>query len=86
MDLPFVFDALGVPGITGPRGLLGDAGAPQELATRMHAAWVAFARTGDPGWEPWTAARPIVVGLDAGPWAPLEGAWSRIPIPAHSPV
>jgi para-nitrobenzyl esterase len=77
IDLPFVFDALGVPGITGPHGLLGDAGAPQELAARIHAAWVAFARTGEPGWEPWTAARPVVVGLDSGPWAPLEGAWSR---------
>jgi para-nitrobenzyl esterase len=77
VDLPFVFDALGVAGITGRHGLLGDAGAPQELAARIHAAWVAFARTGDPGWEPWTAARPTVVGLDAGPWAPLESAWSR---------
>ncbi|WP_155848468.1 hypothetical protein [Arthrobacter sp. 35W] len=25
----------------------------------MHAAWVAFARTGDPGWEAWTPQRPV---------------------------
>ena len=28
--------------------LVGDAPGQQELADRMHAAWTAFARTGDP--------------------------------------
>ena len=77
VDLPFVFDALGVPGLVGPHGLLGEAGGPQELATRMHATWVAFARTGEPGWEPWTAARPVVMAVDTEGWAPLDRAWSR---------
>ncbi|AWM33956.1 carboxylesterase family protein [Hymenobacter nivis] len=36
--------------ITGPRGVLGPAGAPAALATQMQAAWVAFAKTGNPGW------------------------------------
>lgn len=46
LEIPFVFDCLrneGVTALTGPT-------PPQELATRMHAAWVAFATTGDPGW------------------------------------
>ena len=45
IEIPFVFDTLGHR--TEP--LLG-ADPPQELADTMHAAWVAFATTGDPGW------------------------------------
>ena len=52
VELPFVFDALGVPSLRGPRGLLGDVDPPARLADEMHGAWVAYARTGDPGWEP----------------------------------
>lgn len=33
-----------------PTRLLGPDEALAGLATRMHSAWVAFARTGDPGW------------------------------------
>ena len=42
MDLPFVFDNADVPDTT--------AGAPgaRELAARMSATWVAFARNGSP--------------------------------------
>jgi carboxylesterase type B len=49
LEIGFVFDTLdkGVNQMSGP--LLGDA-PPQGLATAMHGAWVAFARTGDPGW------------------------------------
>jgi para-nitrobenzyl esterase len=43
MELPFVFDQLRMPDLHGP-------GAPAELATRMHAAWIRFATEGDPGW------------------------------------
>jgi para-nitrobenzyl esterase len=50
MDLPFVFDTLGAPGLTGEHALLGPDGGPQDLATRMHGAWVRFGRDGDPGW------------------------------------
>jgi len=49
VELPFVFDAVGAPGLHGARGLLGDAG-DAGLASRVHRAWVEFARTGDPGW------------------------------------
>lgn len=52
VELPFVFDRLGVPVLHGPRGLLGDVDPPARLADEMHGAWVAYARSGDPGWEP----------------------------------
>jgi para-nitrobenzyl esterase len=48
--LPFVFDRLRLASLRGPRALLGDGEAPEELANRMHAAWIRFAATGDPGW------------------------------------
>lgn len=52
VELPFVFDRSDLPELHGPRGLLGPAESPAALATRMHGAWVSFARTGDPGWNP----------------------------------
>ncbi|MFB7586262.1 carboxylesterase/lipase family protein [Streptomyces sp. NPDC056169] len=56
LELGFVFDTLDLPetrALTGPE-------APQELATAMHAAWVAFAATGEPGWRRWDPARPVM--------------------------
>jgi para-nitrobenzyl esterase len=50
MELPFVFDTLDAPGLTGENALLGPDGGPPELAARVHGAWVRFARDGDPGW------------------------------------
>ena len=49
LEIPFVFDTLdkGTGQMMGP--LLGPA-PPQSLADKMHKAWVAFARTGTPGW------------------------------------
>ncbi|HSN38338.1 MAG TPA: carboxylesterase family protein [Arthrobacter sp.] len=48
MEIPFVFDALDRNSrLFGP--LLG-TDPPQELADAMHAAWVSFAASGDPGW------------------------------------
>lgn len=55
VELGFVFDQL-----TSPDSIrLAGAEAPQDLATRMHRAWVDFASSGDPGWQPWTAQRPV---------------------------
>jgi para-nitrobenzyl esterase len=45
LELAFMFDTLS----TATSPLYGDA-APQELADTMHAVWVTFATTGDPGW------------------------------------
>jgi carboxylesterase type B len=48
LEIPFVFDTLD----KGPDQMLGDllAGAPQELATAMHNAWVSFIARGDAQW------------------------------------
>lgn len=55
MDLPAVFDRLDAPDAV---ALTGGA-APGSLAGEMHGAWVAFATHGDPGWQQWTAERPV---------------------------
>jgi len=45
LEIPFVFDTLG-----NGTDLLWGENPPQQLADTMHAAWVAFANTGDSGW------------------------------------
>ncbi|MET0297884.1 MAG: carboxylesterase family protein [Microbacterium sp.] len=55
MELGFVFDAL----TTADAVALGGPDAPQALADAMHAAWVSFVVDGDPGWEAWSARRPV---------------------------
>src|SRR5690348_5601018 len=51
LEIAFVFDTLGNE--TEP--LLG-ANPPQRLASTMHAAWAAFAASGDPGWPTYDLA------------------------------
>jgi len=53
LEIAFVFDTL--PTERG-RTLGGDQ-APHALADAMHAAWVAFARSGDPGWPRYRSGR-----------------------------
>jgi len=63
LELPFVFDTLDL----GPRQMLGGllgATPPQALADSMHAAWVAFATTGDPGWPQYGASRRATMIFD----------------------
>ncbi|GGF34017.1 carboxylesterase/lipase family protein [Subtercola lobariae] len=57
MELGFVFDRLDSDDFTSMTG----PGAPQQVADDMHRAWVAFAITGNPGWEPWDSERPVQV-------------------------
>ncbi|MEV0669075.1 carboxylesterase family protein [Mycobacterium sp. NPDC050441] len=52
VELPFVFDRLGVESLRGPGRLLGPPEPPAALAAAMHGAWVRYATTGDPGWAP----------------------------------
>ena len=47
LEVPFVFDTLEREG---HEELFGATPPPQSLADAMHAAWVAFAKHGDPGW------------------------------------
>ncbi|MFF1698705.1 carboxylesterase/lipase family protein [Streptomyces sp. NPDC058257] len=71
MELPFVFD-LDTEQLSAPGGLFGpDSVPPPDLAPRMHAAWVRFARTGDPGWVPYDTVRrtTMVIGHS---WTPRE--------------
>jgi carboxylesterase type B len=60
LEIPFVFDTLDKEGF---EVLLGD-GAPQQLADAMHAAWVAFARDGDPGWQRFDLSRRATMRFD----------------------
>jgi len=56
LEIPFVFDNLSAPdarlGI-GPN-------PPTDLAAEMHAAWIRFAASGDPGWQPFDASYPVM--------------------------
>jgi para-nitrobenzyl esterase len=63
LELGFVFDSGDLPE---SKKLAGE-GAPQELADAMHAAWVRFATTGDPGWQAWDASHPVRVFGDGEP-------------------
>ena len=57
LEIGFVFDTLGEPGAN----WLAGPDAPQSLADDMHARWVAFAKTGDPGWPAYdTTSRPVM--------------------------
>jgi para-nitrobenzyl esterase len=73
VDLPFVFDTLATPGASGTDdALLGVDGGPQELASRMHSAWVRYVTDGEPGWaeyghvETFAGADAAVAGSPAG--------------------
>jgi para-nitrobenzyl esterase len=47
LEIPFVFDTLDQPGAD---QFTGDGAERAGIADAMHRAWIAFARTGDPGW------------------------------------
>lgn len=53
VELPFVFDNLDHADW---EELVG-ASPPQHLADDVHGAWVRFARTGDPGWDPYSSTQ-----------------------------
>jgi carboxylesterase 2/para-nitrobenzyl esterase len=59
LEIPFVFDTLGL----GTTPLVGPK-PPQSLADKMHAAWVGFAKTGDPGWPTYDLIRRSTMRFD----------------------
>ena len=62
LEVPFVFDTLSPDApLFGP--LLGHH-PPQQLADVIHAAWVSFARTGDPGWPAYDLERRATMRFD----------------------
>lgn len=78
MELGFVFDRLDVPDSIA----LGGPDAPQRLADAMHGAWTAFAKDGDPGWEPWSPRHPVqAFDADGGhiDYAPRQDELAGLP-------
>lgn len=61
LELGFVFDTLGHPSGTAMQG----PAPPQQVADDVHAAWVAFATDGDPGWPPYDPERRSTMRFDA---------------------
>ena len=59
LEIPFVFDTLP----DGADPLLGTK-PPQQLAATMHAAWLAFATNGDPGWPRYDLTRRATMRFD----------------------
>jgi para-nitrobenzyl esterase len=62
LEIPFVFDNLSAEGAEQALGTAPPAG----LARRMHAAWVSFARDGDPGWRAFDDTYPVMIFDAAG--------------------
>ena len=52
VEIPLVFD-----NVEKARNFVGRGEDPQAVADQMSAAWLAFARTGDPGWPAYDTAR-----------------------------
>ncbi len=82
LELPFVFDNLGQPGI---EMLTGGGDHLQDLADRMADAWLAFARRGDPGWPAYdpggtraTMRFDLPGGLVEDPDPGLRAAWASL--------
>jgi para-nitrobenzyl esterase len=59
LEIAFVFDTLG----NGTEPLMG-TDPPQQIADAMHAAWVAFATDGDPGWPRYELTRRVTMRFD----------------------
>jgi para-nitrobenzyl esterase len=60
IELPFVFDNVGSP----DWAALTLGAGPQSVADVVHQAWVDFAKTGDPGWRPYSTADRAVMRFD----------------------
>lgn len=79
LEIPFVFDTLGY----GTQTLCGDE-PPQRLADAMHAAWVAFATNGDPGWPRYETTRRATMRFDVtsavvdDPLAAKRALWESV--------
>ncbi len=61
LELPFVFDNLHQPGA---ENFTGTGAERDAIAGAMHRAWIAFARTGDPGWHAYDGTRRATMRFD----------------------
>jgi para-nitrobenzyl esterase len=79
LEIPFVFDNLAAEGAEPALG----PEPPAALAERMHAAWISFARGGDPGWPPLDDSYPVMVfnttggSLDHDPRGDERAIWGH---------
>jgi para-nitrobenzyl esterase len=62
VEIAFVFDNLHTERLA---DLIGPT-PPQSLADAMHAAWIRFAQTGDPGWPPFDGGKAVMVFTGTG--------------------
>ncbi|WP_055563383.1 carboxylesterase/lipase family protein [Streptomyces atriruber] len=76
VELPFVFDLTHLPQLHGPAALLGPDRPPADLAARMHATWIRFATTGDPGWDPYDTEHRATMRIGAE-WARIDDPRGR---------
>ncbi|NGO07128.1 carboxylesterase/lipase family protein, partial [Streptomyces sp. HC44] len=60
----------------GPAALLGPDKPPAQLAARMHETWIRFARTGNPGWDPYDTERRSTMRIDAE-WTQVDDPRSQ---------
>jgi len=80
LELPFMWDAIDKPGLS---VLTGEGPERQALADTMHAAWIAFARDGEPGWPPYDRDRRATRVFDVDtetvddPMATQRELWAR---------
>lgn len=80
IDVPFAFDVLDDPDVA---RLCGDS-PPQHLASRLHRAFVDFAKHGDPGWEPYREGARVAMLFDASvtqqrdPFQAERAVWSAL--------
>jgi para-nitrobenzyl esterase len=81
LEIPFVFDTLDQPGAD---QFTGDGPERAAIADAMHRAWIAFARTGDPGWPAYEATRRPTMRFDReiqvldDPDGEARRAWDRL--------
>jgi para-nitrobenzyl esterase len=87
LEIPFVFNNLGRAGVD---VFLGPGPSPQALADAMHAAWIAFIRTGDPScdavgeWPAYdTDRRPVMelgdhIGVRSDPYGATRALWQGL--------
>ncbi|NUW46034.1 carboxylesterase/lipase family protein [Nonomuraea rhodomycinica] len=85
VELPFVFDLADRPELNGPNALLGPGPVPVGLAARVHETWIRFARTGEPGWDPYENERRATMRIDTE-WTQIDDprpqerqAWNQGP-------
>ncbi|MFD8274658.1 carboxylesterase/lipase family protein [Streptomyces flaveolus] len=76
VELPFVFDLVHLPRLHGPAALLGPDKPPGDLAARMHETWIRFARTGNPGWDPYDTRHRATMRIDAE-WTQVDDPRSQ---------